>query len=204
MQEPSEQTTARTQAVLRDSALVGDWVLDPQASSIRFKTRSMWGMVPVTGVFHEISGNGTVGPDGKVSGTIMVATASIDTRNTRRDAHLRSADFLDSGNAPYITFAADGVRACGQSVTVTGALTVRGRTLPLSVEATASVRAADQVLLDAEVGINRADFGVTRSLAGMASLNNTLTIHAVFSRQPVDASGDGRVARRDPARLNGE
>lgn len=203
MQEPSEQTTARTQTVLRDNAMVGDWVLDPQASSIRFKTKSMWGMVPVTGVFHEISGNGTIGPDGKVSGTIMVATASIDTRNTRRDAHLRSADFLDSGNAPYITFTADGVRACGQSVTVTGALTVRGRTLPLVVEATASVRAG-QVLLDAEVGINRADFGVKRSLAGMASVNNTVTIHALFGRQPVDASGGGRAARHAPARLNGE
>jgi polyisoprenoid-binding protein YceI len=39
-----------------------------------------------------------------------VAAASIDTKNTRRDKHPRSADFFDSGNKPDITFTADGIR----------------------------------------------------------------------------------------------
>ena len=77
----------------------------------------MWGLAPVNGVFSEVSGNGTVSADGEVSGTVRVAAASIDTRNAGRDAHLRSADFFDSGNHPDITFPVDGIRPSGQGVT---------------------------------------------------------------------------------------
>jgi polyisoprenoid-binding protein YceI len=103
--------------------------------------------------------------------------------NTRRDTHLRSADFFDSANNPDITFTADGIRPSGQGVAVTGALTVRDRTRPLSFDATASVRGDGEIWLDAQVRINRADFGLTWNLMGVVSMNNTLTIHAVFTRQ---------------------
>ena len=112
-----------------------------------------------------------------------MAAASIDTGNTRRDTHLRSPDFLDSGNHPDITFTVDGIRRSGQGVAVTGALTVRDRTRPLSFDAAASVRGAGEICLDAEVRINRADFGLTWNQLGMAGVNNTLTIHAVFTRR---------------------
>jgi polyisoprenoid-binding protein YceI len=141
------------------------------------------GLIPVNGVFREVSGNGTVSPDGEVSGTVTVAAASIDTKNTRRDTHLRSTDFFDSGNNPDITFTADGIRPSGQDVAVTGALTVRDRTRPLSFDAAASVQGDGEIWLDAEVHVNRADFGLTWNLMGMASMNNTLTIHAVFTRR---------------------
>jgi len=111
----------------------------------------MWGLAPVNGVFSEVSGNGTVSADGEVSGTVRVAAASIDTRNARRDAHLRSADFFDSGNHPDITFTVDGIRPSGQGVAVTGALTVRDRTRPLSFAAAASVRGDGEIWLDAEI-----------------------------------------------------
>jgi polyisoprenoid-binding protein YceI len=65
---------------------------------------------------------------------------------------------------------------------VTGSLTVRGRTRPLSFDAKVSA-AADEVHLDAEVPVNRADFGLTYRPLRMASLNNTITVHAVFTRQ---------------------
>jgi polyisoprenoid-binding protein YceI len=111
-------TAPPVQALLVDGALAGEWVLDPRRSSIRLKSRSMWGLAPVNGVFSEVSGNGTVSADGEVSGTVRVAAASIDTRNARRDAHLRSAGF-----------------------------------------------------------------GLTWNQMGMASMNNTLTIHTVFIRR---------------------
>ena len=108
MQAPSGQTTASV--MLKDGVLTGEWVLDPGKSSIRLNTRSMWGLAPVKGVFREVSGSGTVSPDGQVSGTITVAAASIDTKNARRDTHLRSADFFDVANHPDLAFAADGIR----------------------------------------------------------------------------------------------
>jgi len=184
MQAPSGQTTVPVmQALLQDGALAGGWVLDPRKSSIRFKTRSMWGLAPVKGVFREVSGNGTISPDGRVSGTVTVATASIDTKNTRRDTHLRPADFFDMANNPDITFAADRIRPSGQGVAVAGALTVRGRTRPLSFDAAASVHDDGGIWLDAEVRVNRADFGLTWNPMGMVGLDNTLTVHAVFTRR---------------------
>jgi polyisoprenoid-binding protein YceI len=182
MQAPSGPMTAPVQALLTDGALAGEWALDPGKSSIRLKNRSTWGLIRVNGVFREVSGNGSVYPDGQVSGTITVAAASIDTKNTRRDTHLRSADFFDSASHPDITFTADGIRPSGQGIAVSGALTVRGRTRPLSFAAVASVQGGE-IWLDAEVGVNRADFGLTWNLVGLVSMNNTLTIHAVFIRQ---------------------
>src|SRR5215510_12178431 len=184
MQAPSGQMTAPAlQALLKDGALAGEWVLDPRKSSIRLQSRNIWGLIPVNGVFRQVSGNGTVSPTGQVSGTVTVAAASIDTNNTRRDTHLRSADFFDSGNNPDITFTADGIRPSGQGVAVTGALTVRDRTRPLSLDAVASVWGDGEIWLDAEVHINRADFGLTWNLLGTVSMHNTLTIQAVFTRR---------------------
>ncbi len=61
MQAPSGQTAApAVQALLMDGALAGEWVLDRRKSSIRFKSRSMFGLVPVNGVFREVSGSGTL------------------------------------------------------------------------------------------------------------------------------------------------
>jgi polyisoprenoid-binding protein YceI len=169
--------------MLKDGVLTGEWVLDPGKSSIRLNTRSMWGLAPVKGVFREVSGSGTVSPDGQVSGTITVAAASIDTKNARRDTHLRSADFFDVANHPDLAFAADGIRPSGQGVTVVGALTVRGRTRPLSFDAAAEVQGNGGIWLDAEVRVNRADFGLTWNPMAMVGLNNTVTIHAVFTRR---------------------
>jgi polyisoprenoid-binding protein YceI len=170
-------------ALLKDGALAGEWVLDPRQSSIRLKSRSIWGLAPVNGVFREVSGTGAVSPDGEASGTVTVAAASIDTKNTRRDTHLRSTDFFDSANNPDITFTADRIQPSGQGVAVTGALTVRGSTRPLSFHAAASVQGDGEIRLDTKVHINRADFGLTWNQMGMASMNNSLTIHAVFTRR---------------------
>ena len=177
---PTQTAAPALQALLKDGTLAGAWALDPRTSSIRLKTKVM-GLVPVNGVFREVSGAGTVGPDGQVSGTVTVATASIDTRNTRRDTHLRSADFFDSGNHPDITFTTDSIRPSGQGAVVTGALTVCGKTRPLSLDAAVSVRDDGTVCLDAGVRINRADFGLTWNAMGLASMNTTLTVHAIFA-----------------------
>ena len=112
-----------------------------------------------------------------------MAAASIDTKNARRDTHLRSADFFDVANNPDITFAADHIQPSGQGVAVAGALTVRGRTRPLSFDAAASVQGDGGIWLDAEIRINRADFGLTWNPMGMVGVNNTLAIHAVFTRR---------------------
>ena len=183
MQTPSGPGTAsllRTQ--MQDGTLAGSWVLDPSESSVRLKSKSMWGLASVSGVFREVSGNGTVSADGQVSGVVTVAAASVDTKNEQRDTHLRSADFFDSANTPDITFTVEGIVPSDQGAAVTGALTVRGRTRPLSFNAAASLQADGKIRLDAETVINRSDFGLTWNRMGMASMESTITIRAVFAR----------------------
>ncbi len=180
---PGQMTAPAVRALLEDGTLAGRWILDPRRSVVRLKNKSMAGLVRVNGVFREVSGNGSVSPDGEVTGALTVATASIDTRNGRRDTHLRSADFFDSANHPDITFTADSVRPSDHGVVVTGALTVRGRTRPLSFAAAAVVHGDGEVWLDAQVHINRADYGLTWNQLGMVSVHNTVTIHAVFTRR---------------------
>ena len=137
----------------------------------------------MNGVFGEVSGNDIVSADGEVSGTVTVAAASIDTKKTRRDTHLRSADFFDSGKYPDITFTVDDIGLSGRGVTVTSALTVRDRTRPLSFDAATSVPGDAGVWFDAEINVNRADFGFTWNQMGLVSMINTLTVHAVFTRR---------------------
>jgi len=146
MQKPSPQLTAPPlQPLLQDAALAGAWALDPRRSSFRAEEQHVG---PGSGERRFPPGlrDGTVFPDGKVSGTLTAAAASIDTKNTRPDTHLRSADLLDSGNHPDITFTADGIRRSGRGAAVTGALTVRGRTLRLSFAAAASVHGDERDL----------------------------------------------------------
>jgi polyisoprenoid-binding protein YceI len=184
MQATSERTSAPSlQALLEEGALAGEWVLDPHASSIRLKAWHLWSLAPVNGVFHEVEGSATISPQGEVRGTVTVAAASIDTNNARRDAHLRSNSFLDSDNYPSIIYVVEGTRPSPHGVTVMGTMTVRDRTRPLCFDAVASSRSDGEILLDAEISINRADFGLTWNVLGIPSTNITLTIHAAFTRR---------------------
>ena len=169
------------QALLKDGNLAGEWVLDPVKSRIGLKSRTIWGLAPVNGVFRMVSGNGTVRADGTANGTVTVAAASIETKNTRRDTHLRSADFFDSAYYPDITFTADGIRPSGQGAAVAGTLTVRDRTRPLSFDAAANIHDDGEITLDAQVRINRADFGLIWNQMGMASMHATVAIQAAFT-----------------------
>jgi len=181
---PSGQTNAPAlQALMADAALAGDWTLDASRSTVSLRSKSMWGLAPVKGAFRQVSGQGTVSQTGDVSGTITVSAASIDTKNKKRDTHLRSADFFDSDTYPDITVTVNQARLSGQGVTVSGSLTVRDLTKPLTFDATVSAVSDSEISLDAEVPVNRTDFGLTWNQMGMASVHNTITVHAVFTKR---------------------
>jgi len=181
MSESGQTTSSALQELLRDGKLAGSWTLDAARSEIGLKSTSIWGLVTVKGVFREVTGTGTVSAAGDATGTITVAARSIDTKNKKRDEHLRSADFFDVARTPDITFAAEQVTPSAEGVTVSGTLTVRDRTRPVSFAARVSGDEA-QVVLDGETEVNRADFGLTWNQLGMTSMNNTITVHAVFTR----------------------
>lgn len=117
------------------------WEIDPAHTTIEFAVKHMM-FTTVRGRFKSFSGTVRVderNPD--LSGVdVDIEAASIDTGVADRDAHLRSADFLDVENHPRITFRATGVEGAhakeGDRFRVTGELDIRGQALPVTLEAT--------------------------------------------------------------------
>jgi polyisoprenoid-binding protein YceI len=182
MTPQGQPATSALQALVQDGTLTGSWTLDPARSEVLLETKHTWGLLPVRGVFGHVAGHGTVTEAGQVTGTITVGAGSIDTKSTMRDKDLRSAKVFDVANHPDITYTVDGIQHAADGVRVTGSLTVHGRTRPLSFDATVTANAGE-VRLDAQIPVNRADFGLTYSPLRMASLDNTITIRALFTRQ---------------------
>ena len=176
---PSEQQAL--QAQLSDGSLAGSWTLDPARSAVVLHTRHTFGLLALRGVFGTVSGHGTVTADGNASGVITVTAASVDTKNPRRDKHLRSADFFDVENHPEFTFAVDSVTLTDGGARVAGTLTVRERTNPASFDARVATDNGE-VVLDGELPVNRADYGLTWNFLGIAAMHSTIEVHAVFTR----------------------
>jgi polyisoprenoid-binding protein YceI len=176
------QAAEALRAQLENGSLAGNWVLDPARSTATLRSKSMWGLVTVKGVFGGIEGGGMVSPAGEVTGRIALATGALDTRNKKRDAHLRSDDFFLAEKYPAITFTLDKLVPAGEGVTVSGALTVRETSRPISFPATVTLAGDGEVALDATVHVDRSEFGVSFNQLGMLSTKNTVTIHAVFTR----------------------
>jgi polyisoprenoid-binding protein YceI len=175
-------TAASAEARLHDGSLAGEWTLDPARSSVSLQTRTFWGLVPVKGRFGDLSGSGTISPQGEVTGSLRVGAASIDTKNRMRDEHLRSRDLLDSARHPDIVFAADHVTVEGSHASIAGTLEIKGYRRPLTVAGTVTTPDANVIVVDAEVPINRVDYGLGWNRLGMAGTDNTLTVRATFRR----------------------
>ncbi|WP_031480548.1 YceI family protein [Streptomyces bicolor] len=161
----------------------GLWQLDPAATTVTVRHRTMWGLVNVKGTFAAVTGNGEVRPDGSAVGTITLDVASFDTGNAKRDEHLRSADFFDAGNHPEITFS---VRSAelrdGDSVHVVGQLTARGISRPKSFTARLVGADAEALTLDAEFTVDREQFGMGWNQLGMMRGHATVAATLRFTR----------------------
>jgi polyisoprenoid-binding protein YceI len=119
-------------AVLDDIA--GDYTIDPAHSRLGFSARHAM-VATVRGQFTEFTGTAhidTANPaDSKVEVTIVAN--SINTGNEQRDGHLLSGDFFETEQFPNITFTSTDVSRDGEDWTITGDLTIKGVTKPISV-----------------------------------------------------------------------
>ena len=144
----------------------GTWTVDPSHSSVEFRIKHMM-ISTVRGHFGEFEGTIEAAAeyrDSKVHGTIQAA--SIDTNETRRDEHLRSADFFDVENHPTIEFDSTRVEHKDRGdYRVTGDLTMHGETHPVTLDITVhgvtrDAQGHDRVGLEARGTLNRSDFGL--------------------------------------------
>ncbi|HEX2038560.1 MAG TPA: YceI family protein [Acidimicrobiales bacterium] len=144
----------------------GRWEIDRSHSSVEFVVRHLM-VSKVRGRFGEFSGSLRIGEVPEQSSVeVVIDAAGIDTGDSSRDEHLRSADFLDVATHPTLTFRSTAVRERGGRWLVDGELTVRGVTRPvtLDVELLGVVTSpwGKQVAgFTATADIDREDFGLT-------------------------------------------
>jgi polyisoprenoid-binding protein YceI len=143
------------------------WALDASHSHVSFSVRHLM-ISNVRGEFGKVSGEAVHDPQrpelSRISASIEVA--SINTRDEKRDAHLRSPDFFDVDNHPTITFTSRVVRRRGDGLEVVGDLTIHGvtRETVLAVEEVTPEHTDPwgnrRIGASARTRIRRSDFGM--------------------------------------------
>jgi polyisoprenoid-binding protein YceI len=150
------------------AAHASDWQIDPSHSTAQFSVRHLM-VSNVRGEFGKLSGQVQL-DDADVTHSTVEATidaTSINTREPKRDAHLKSPDFFDVAKYPTLTFKSTQIKKAGKDkLAVTGDLTLHGVTRPvtLDVQLTQEVKSpfGDTRRGASATGkINRRDFGLT-------------------------------------------
>jgi polyisoprenoid-binding protein YceI len=155
----------------REIPVAGEYTIDPTHTSVEFIGRHLM-ITKVRGRLPEVSGTITIDDEPTHSHVeVEIKVASLDTGDAQRDASLRSPDFFDVENYPSITFRSTKVEG-GSSGTwmVTGDLTVRGVTRPVTLEvdfdgANASPIGDQRIAFSAATDVDREDWGLTWNMA---------------------------------------
>ena len=165
------------------------WKLDPAHTTVEFAVKHMM-FTTVRGRFKSVSGTIIVDEANPARSKVEVEidAASIDTGVADRDAHLRSADFLDAANHPRITFRSTKVegahKASGDHFTVTGELNIRGKAIVVTLDESFEGSGKDpwgneKAGFSAKTDIDRRQWGLTWNQAletGGILVGNTVKI----------------------------
>ena len=145
--------------------VTGTWTIDPVHSEVGFSVRHMM-VSKVRGKFNVFSGDIVTADnplDSSVSATIDLS--SIDTGNSDRDNHIRSADFFEVDTHKTMTFRSTGIRSDGDDYVLDGELTLKGVTKPVALKVELGGIGPDayggtRAGFTATGEIKRSDFGV--------------------------------------------
>lgn len=163
------------------------WKTDPQHTCIEFMARHMM-ISKVRGLFESFDIEvdlDTENPENTAVG-VTIDASSINTRDSQRDGHLKSPDFLDVENYPSLTFKSTRVERTGDNqAKLYGDLTIRNVTKPVVLDVTYAGRAkspwgAESVGFNADTTINRKDWGLQWNQAletGGWLVGNEIAIH---------------------------
>jgi polyisoprenoid-binding protein YceI len=147
------------------------WKIDPSHTTIEFVAKHMM-ITTVKGRFADFEGT-IVADEEQLANSTVEATmkaASLDTRADQRDTHLRSADFLDVERYPEVTFRSTRIDGTREHFKLTGDLTIRGTTRPITLDVTFEGTGKDpwggtRASFSASGKIDRRDYGLTWNVA---------------------------------------
>ena len=158
--------------------------LDTTHSKVGFTAETL--LFDVDGEFQDYTVEVDGDPSKPESAKVRVAidAGSIDTKNKKRDDHLRSPDFLDAKTHPKITFTSTNIRKRGSQLVMNGNLTIRGKTkpvsIPLSVVSGKNGAGKDVTTYKGKLKIDRNDFGVgADSVAAKISLEDEVELKLI-------------------------
>jgi len=109
----------------------GDWRVDQSQSNVVFRTRKLFGLIPVRGRFERFDGKLSVDPSGASSGQMQIHAASITTGMKNRDEHLRAADFFHVDSFPLLVFTLSAFTPSE----INGSLRIRDKSLAIAAPA---------------------------------------------------------------------
>lgn len=146
------------------------WAIDPAHTEVQFKVKHLV-ISTVSGKFEKFDGAVySSKPDfSDAEAEFSVDVDSVNTSQSDRDGHLKSADFFDAANHPKLTFKSTGVKKTGDSEYVmTGDLSIRGVTKPVQLTVEYGGTTKDpwgntKAGFEITGKINRKDFGLTWS-----------------------------------------
>ena len=152
--------------------IAGDYTLDVTHSRLGFSARHAM-VTTVRGQFKDFAGTAHIdtATPANSSVTVTIQTASIDTGVADRDGHLVSPDFFDAAENPEITFVSTSVeREDASTWSITGDLTIKGTTKPVTIEFESTGSARDpfgnlRIGFEGQTTINRKDWGLTWNAA---------------------------------------
>jgi polyisoprenoid-binding protein YceI len=148
------------------------WVIDPAHTEVNFTVRHMM-ISNVRGQFQKLSGTIEFDEANPAATTVdvQIEAASVNTREEKRDSHLKSPDFFDAAQYPYLIFKSRRVEVTDAShARLTGDLTIRDVTkeVALEVEYNGSAKSPWGTLsvgFSAMTSLNRKDWGLTWNVA---------------------------------------
>jgi len=143
------------------------WKLDPAHTLVEFSAKHLM-ISTVKGRISDVEGTIYADENDPENSSVDVTlkAASIDSRTEQRDNHLRSADFLDVVNFPAITFKSTKIEGARNEFKLTGDLTIRGVTRPITLDVTFEGQTKDpwggeRIGFSAKGKLDRREFGLT-------------------------------------------
>ena len=165
-------TVAQNSRAAVPAATTPRWTLDASHSHVGFAVRHLM-ISNVRGEFTKLEGSASYDAARPEATTVNVKidVASVNTREEKRDAHLRSADFFDAEKFPHLVFVSTSARKKGDGLEIVGDLTIHGVTRPVTLAVEDITPESKDPYGNVRVGataktkIRRSEFGMTWNAA---------------------------------------